>query len=397
MPMPLSIRMLVLFALMGATEMRAQAPDALYAVSNPLAGVFEFVEFDLGSGNVAVFQGVPISSISSAASACIDVGQGLYHFCTGNDLYSFDANNVLPASVNILPIWPGAEFTAMEHDPCSGQLIGILNDPPNLVDLVAYDLNTNQFNTILALPTTMYFLGGAQAAFDPVARLYLLQTAAGFLGVNVDSGTVVYDTPISVPAGLIGFGHLAYDCTDQRLLGTAVGDGVEGNYGKFLCELDPMTGMVSVVSTSPSPEGVWKPMLGSSTIDLGTDLFYWSGVDDLILGAQTGNGSMVYNTTATAGDLNLIEHFSGCACGLATVVPGQLASPLDLWPTLAADRIAVQGLIPGEALNILDVRGRIIRTLRATGERMEIDLAWLAPGSYFFGNGRSLHRFSVVR
>lgn len=360
-----------------------QSPASLYCVANPVPGTFQFASFELASGIVTPLQTIPIGTISSAASACIDTDRGTYHFCTGNALYSYDADNVLAPVVTTLPVPPTADFTAIEFDRCDSVFVGMLYDPPAQVDVVSYDPGTNQFTTLLALPTNTYLLGGAQADFDPATRLYLLQTAAGFIGVDVDQGVLVYDTPITVPSGLIGFGHLAYDCTTQRLVGTAVGTNAEGQYGKFICELDPATGVATILSNGPSQAGIWKPMLGSSTIDLGTGLFHWSVANDTIAGGSIASGLMNYVQAASVGDLNLIEHFSGCACALSTGLDEAAREPSwTVFPVPATDRLFIEGTDPGSPLLLLDARGRVV--LRATGQagRTPLDVSGLASGTY---------------
>ncbi len=366
-----------------ATGVGAQAPGNLYCMSNPSPGTFEFASFELATGLVTPLQTIPISTISSAASACIDLDRGTYHFCTGSTLYSYDADNVLAPVITPLPLPPTVDFTAIEFDRCDSVFIGILHDPPLQVDVVRYDPGTNQFTTLLALPPNTYLLGGGQADLDPATRLYLLQTAAGFIGVDVDQGVLVYDTPITVPSGLIGFGHLAYDCTTQRLVGTAVGTSPEGQYGKFMCELDPATGVATILSNGPSQAGIWKPMLGSSTIDLGTGQFLWSVASDTIAGGNISSGLMNYVQSASMGDLNLIEHFSGCACALSTGLDDGAQSPSwTVFPLPAADRLFIDGADAGAPLLLLDARGRVV--LRATGQagRTTMDVSGLAPGIY---------------
>ena len=386
---------IALIGVCSVVGVKAQSPGALYCITNPGPGVFEFAEFQLAGGAVTVLQTLPIGSISSAASACIDGDHGWYHFCTGSTLYSYDANNVATPVTTVLPVSPTADFTAIEFDPCDSVFIGIMYDPPGSIDIVRFDPIANQFSTVLPLFPTTYLPGGVQAAFDPVLRRYLVQTTTGFIGVDVDAGTFVFNTPITVPVGLSGFGHLAYDCTTQRLVGTAVGTGSEGGYGKFLCELDPVTGLVTELTASPSPDGIWKPMLGSSTIDLGTGLFHWSGAGGVVVGAQVVSGSMSYDQTSTSGELNLIEHFSTCACSISTGVQEALRPMLSVYPVPATDALIVEGTSVGSFLLILRADGSVARSVLSQGDTVRIPLAGLSAGVYFLRVDDRAIRFVV--
>lgn len=378
------IRILPLFPFLfrAPTGLQAQSSEALYLIHNPDPGEFSFARFDLPTGNVTDLESVPISGISSAASSCIDAVGERYLFCTGTTIISFDPDGVAAPVSTSLPLPAGANFFSIEYDPCDGVVLGILNHPPVEIALARFDPALGEFENIMALPTTTFFCAGCQAMFDPATRIYMLRYAGGFLGIDVDNGTTVYDTQIEELPDFTPMHHLAYDCEQELILGTSVGLGAKGETGKFLLELDPVSGDVTVLSGTPTQSGLMKPMIGGSCIDLGTGMFYWSGAGGVIVGAA-GDGDMIYDQTGSSAELFLIEHFSACNCSGANGISDPNTGPsLRLFPNPAQDRIQLQGTIAGRTFVIEDGTGRIARMGTSTAGNTDIGLAGCAPGIY---------------
>lgn len=382
--MTVLIRILVLFVLLlgAAPVLRAQSNDSLYFIRYAGIGEYFFSRFDLATGMVTDIEPVPLSAISSAGSSCIDPVRGRYHLSTGYSIITFNPDDAVAPVTTPLPVPSGANFFSIEYDPCDSVFMGVVSQPGVEITFVRFDPGPGEFVTMTSLPTNIAFCAGCQAMFDPSTRLYMVRYSHGFFGIDVDNGTIVYETPINNLPDFTPMHHLAYDCEQQLILGTAVGLGAKGEVGKFLLELDPATGDVTALSGTPTQSGLSKPMLGGSCIDQGTGIFYWAGAGGVIIGA-TGDGDMTYDQLASSGELYLIEHFSACSCSGATGISGTNVRPSPkLFPNPAQDHIRIEVTMAGGTFTIEDGTGRIVRMVTSTAGSTEINLAGCAPGVY---------------
>ena len=374
----------------------AQAVGHLYSIHNPSSGVFYFASTELSTGIVTDIEILPIGVISGFASACIDRNEDLYHFCTTTEIYSFDLNGVDPYSVRSIPLAPGASFFSIEYDPCDSSFIGIHNNYPNNVELVKLEKNSNTFQTIYSFPGFIAFCAGCQGMFDPAQRIYMMKNSNGIFGVDVQSGNLVYQHWIQDPIGFTALGHLAYDCQTNRILGTSIGTDTNGVAGKYLCELDPSDGIVSVLTQVPTQSGIFKPVLGGSCIDINNSEFYWSGMAGIITGASTLNGDMNYVQLTNSPEILLIEHYSGCNCSTTNITGRSATIPWTIYPNPAVGTLHISGIPPHSELRILDLNGMVLFSKRTVSDHLTIAVDQLSNGFYLVEvNGFAVKRFLV--
>jgi len=176
-----------------------------------------------------------------------------------------------------LPLSSGQDFGKIEYDPCHDRYLGLIGYGTDSLVLAAFTIGTSDFASITTIYPSPGFIMGEQAMLDPDARLYMIKMPDSFLGIDVDDGTVVYDTTIESITGYTQFSHVAYDCSKGQLFGTMVGPCPEGGTGKHLAQLNPSTGAVSIITAHCITSGLMKPALGGSAIDTATAVFYWSG------------------------------------------------------------------------------------------------------------------------
>jgi hypothetical protein len=374
-------RSLLAIAICLTFHVSGQNPNSVYYLANPTPGVWEFSELNTSTGVSAVLQTMPFSAINGAASSAIDFQNGYFHFCTTEMIYSMDLSSTLAIQTTYLPLAATAEFMAMEFDVCDSTFIGVVNDPPASISIERYDPVSNSFTPIMSLPNNTYFALGRQAEFDPNTRIYYLQTATDMIGVNVDLGTYAYNVPVVDPPNFNGTGHFAYNCITQQLIGTTVGTNSNGHYGKFICELDPSTGGISIITDLPTPLGLWKPMTGGSTIDLNTGLFYWSGNTDVMVGGDISSGIIAYSHASTTGSLNFIEHNSGCPCGLTTSVSETRGTGHSIFPNPTKGTLFIRDLAQNEPVYVHSLDGKLQHT-GSIGANGLLDLGKLEAATY---------------
>lgn len=363
----------------------------------------QFARYELATGLVTDMAPIPGVSVSGTTSVCIDGPGGRYILCTGTDIHAFDANDVDPPTAITLPMAATADLIGVQYDPCYNKYLGIVNDPPDSIVFASFDPVSLQFQTLAVLSSTSAFCIGCEAMFDPVSRLYMLRVGpANLLGIHADTGTIVYNTTIQTVPNSSPLNHLALDCQTDRILGTVVGPASDDpTVGKMLCELDPSTGTVTVLTSQPMDNGIMKPVFGGSTIDTSSGTFFWSAVNDEVVGANTVSGALNYLDTASLGDVFFIKHFSWCACtatNTADAPPGATPDGLRLRPDPTGTMVLIDGTRPGDVLEVVNSIGERIAVLRATAHTIEFRTTDLAPGTYIIraGVGRSA-RFVVAR
>lgn len=358
----------------------AQLSGSLFGIHNPQSGVFAFSSLDLSTMAISDIDTLPMGQISSMASGTVDTDQERFLFCTGTMLYMLDPYGLLPTTSVALPMAASAYFSNIEYDPCTASLFGFVLDAPDSVVFARYDLAANSFQSLLAMPTNMQFMMGAGSYVDPVNRVYGFENINSVMGIDIDLGTLLYDTPMIDPPGET-FGHLSYDCSSGQVLGTSFGTASEGGDGKWVSTVDPLTGVVTHLSNAHTPNALMKPAMTGSCVDQATGVFYWGGINGTWVGANTTTGSIVLDdVSAPLTPLYCVNHFSACACA-ATSVADESATDVHPYPQPASDVLNFPGV--RGPLVWVDASGRAVKVpMRRTGSGWQAEVSTLQPGIY---------------
>lgn len=358
----------------------AQLSGSLYGIHNPQSGVFAFSSLDLATMVISDIDTLPMGVISSMASGTVDTDQEKFLFCTGTTLYSLDPYGLLPTTSVMLPMAATAFFNFIEYDPCTASLFGFVNDPPDSIVFARYDLASNIFQSLLTMPGNMQFMMGAGSYIDPVNRVYGFENINSILGIDIDLGTLLYNTPMIDPPGET-FGHLSYDCSTGHVLGTSFGAASEGGDGKWVSTVDPLTGVVTHLSNAHTPNALMKPAMTGSCVDQATGVFYWGGVNGTWVGANTTTGNIVLDdVSAPLTPLFCVNHFSACACA-ATSMAGENSTDLHPFPQPANDMVTFPGV--RGLLVWFDAAGREVQVPQSRNSAGVVaDVSALIPGVY---------------
>lgn len=374
-----------------------QDPGKLYFIHANGNGPHAFASFDLNLAMKDALEPVVLNGFSSAMSSCVDPAHGTYILCTEQELRVFDPNGQVPMQTIALPLSSGQNFGKIEYDPCLDRYLGLISPGTNSLMLAAFTPGASDFVPITTIVPSPGFVMGEQAMFDPDERLYMIKVPGRFLGIDVDNGTVVYDTPIEELVGYTPFSHLAYDCSNGRLFGTMAGPCPEGGTGKHLAQLNPSTGDVSIITEHCITSGLMKPALGGSAIDTATAVFYWSGINGTIAGTHENSGALAYDESIATGEVFFMEHFSACGCDQSTGVASGTSIPVELDVRVAHDAIFVGGIVPGQELVVMDACGRVLSINRPEGSSASIGAAQFVPGAYIISNSGRVTRLVWTR
>jgi len=137
-------------------------------------------------------------------TAPISHGALIYAISTVRDLVSFDSATpgTLLSNVGISGLGAGEQLVGIDFRPSNGLLYGVSVDAGNVGRI--YSLNTTTGAATLAstLSTPLPVQPGYGTDFNPVVdRLRIVSTGGLNLRVNVDTGAVTIDTPLTYAAG----------------------------------------------------------------------------------------------------------------------------------------------------------------------------------------------------
>lgn len=320
----------------------AQLSNYIYALNNQSAGVVYFSRIEISTGLITNFQ-IAASGFSSSYSTCISERDEEYYFCTGNHLFTFDANSGNLLTTDTLPISSTSSFRNTQFNPCNGNIYGLLYNPSSGNSFVRFNPDNGLMVTISSLPSTFGGCVGCMATLDPIYDIYSLDTGNGLVGLDLNFGTIVYNSPkINLPGE--SFGHIALKCNTHQIIGTSA----NANLGvKYLSEIDPHTGIVTHISNNGWNTGVWKPLGGGDCINQYSGDYFYSGAGHLINGASTTSGNLIYNQTINSGELYFIQHFSECNCKVSEIKDNSTSLELLVFPSVFTESL---NITPGNSL-----------------------------------------------
>ncbi|WP_438962985.1 T9SS type A sorting domain-containing protein [Nonlabens sp.] len=176
--------------------------------------------------------------------------------------------------------------------PCSAQnnqLYGISrNSNPNVTYLATVDASNGFINDV---SSNSYAVGVANFSFtvDPNADIYYFTDSNSLIGIDLNTGTLVHQNPITTSQGTI-FQNFIYNELTQEIIGIERGGASSGVY---LSKIDPTTGVVTAISTTPFANTSAINMAGSA-LDLRRQ-WYHIFSQDRILSVDINTGAVVHN------------------------------------------------------------------------------------------------------
>lgn len=178
----------------------------------------------------------------------------------------------------------------------NNSLFGLLRTSnPAAIHLGSLDLSAGTFNQISpnSIATSFNITG---AALDPIAGTYFFLGTNGMFSVELDSGTVLSQVPLSNPIAPSNFDNFRFNTSNSTLYGLArryiQGSGPGQGYGElFLATANPNTGIITQIS----PQSVGESYaLQGNAIDPHLMVYYYSIASKFVgLDMYTG---LVYST-----------------------------------------------------------------------------------------------------
>jgi hypothetical protein len=374
------IFMLLLFVLgFSTSEAQQDLSNYIYTILQGEPSDHQLCRINVETDEVESLAVMPIEYFVSNFSVSVNVVDNRFYFSNGYELFTFDAENGMLLSTIPYDISETAEIFFIQYNWCDGQVYAILNDWPTEAMMVSIDPLTGVATDIIDVFTAAGFASGEPAMLDPAEDLFIYRTGSHVIGRNIYTGEIIFDTPPINISGEI-FGHMSYDCEKEMIIGTSANLNEEV---KYLAQMDPYEGVVEHIGTESWEMGFWKPYGGGNTINQAEGTYYYSGVESLIVGAETSTGNLAYDHFFGLEEFFHITHFSACDCVVTDVIDHQGDGNM-AYPNPTNGLIRIKSGDPIQSVQVFDAVGRKVEVSGVSRSRgFELDLSQHSEGIYF--------------
>jgi hypothetical protein len=299
----------LLVLVLSLHALHAQFNGAVYGVSSFNLSSHWFSRLDLTTGALTTLQQVPVTNLMSHHSSTTDHHSAFY-FCDGTHIYAFDPQTGAYTTTTLTI--PGSSiFMQIQFSPCDSLIYGIVKNWPSGYDFARYNTGSNSVYIIDSLPSVA-MVTGYGSAFDPVHQIYYNYANGQLTGIQTSAGQVVSDVTVTELPGQ-SLKHITYDCTHGRIVGTSVH---LTTHVTVLATVDPLTGIVSALSTTPWVNGYATPYFGGACVDQANGVYYYpAGNPDQVIGVDVQTGDTLSAQSTGVSTVRLVQHFSSCFCG----------------------------------------------------------------------------------
>lgn len=207
------------------------------------------------------------------------------------------------------------------------QIYGISrNSNPNVTYLATVNTFNGQINDI---SDTSYAIGVANFSFtvDPILGVYYYTDGNSFIGLDMNTGALVHQNPITTSQEPI-FQNFMYNEITQEIIGIERG-GFDS--GVYLSKIDPDTGVVTSISTSPFADTNTITVAGSA-LDL-QNQWYHIFSEDRILSVDIVTGDVLHNPLVDTSEFAFFNNLFFNAADRKLYAVGRNSSPAELFLT----------------------------------------------------------------
>ncbi|MFC4635533.1 T9SS type A sorting domain-containing protein [Dokdonia ponticola] len=239
-------------------------------------------------------------------------------------------------------------FFVLPNFAQNNQIYGISrNNNPN----VTYLATVNTFNgQISDISTTSYAIGVANFSFtvDPILGIYYFSDIDSFIGLDMNTGALVHQNPITTSQEPI-FQNFMYNEITQEIIGIERGG---ADSGVYLSKIDPATGIVTPISTSPFADTNTITVAGSA-LDLQKQ-WYHIFSDGRILSVDITTGTVVHDPVVDTSEFAYFNNLFFNAADRKLYAIGRNSTPAELFLTqidpITGDVITISPTSLGESL-----------------------------------------------
>ncbi|WP_299211718.1 T9SS type A sorting domain-containing protein [uncultured Dokdonia sp.] len=216
-------------------------------------------------------------------------------------------------------------FFVLPNFAQNNQIYGISrNSNPDVTYLATVNTINGQIGDI---SDTSYAIGVANFSFtvDPILGIYYFSDIDTFIGLDMNTGELVHQNAMTTSQEPI-FQNFMYNEITQEIIGLERG-GVDS--GVFLSKIDPATGVVTPISTSPFADTNTITVAGTA-IDL-QNQWYHVFSEDRILSVDISTGAVVHSPIVDTSEFAYFNNLVYNAADRKLYAIGRNNSPAELF------------------------------------------------------------------
>jgi hypothetical protein len=424
-------KLFILIAIFMAAKAQAQISNTFYGLARkntPNNEIF-LATINPSTGVVTNISPTSLSPIVNLTGAALDPYNNNYHFVGYNQMKTINLSTGLETNSVVInnPI-ANSYFDNFRFNHSDSTLYGLarryIYDSVTMTgygEVYLSTINTTTGTISQISPNSIgqgFALAGS--AIDPYQKIFYYSTGTNLVGVDMYTGLVYSNPPITIQGGGTNFDNFTYSCADTALYGLIRTNYFSYEYDSLIMDtiqildstaihlgrINPSTGVVSKISPTKLDQGGYTLNAGS-TIDPSTMTYYYNNGYQLV-GVSLLNGLKVSQQTInnTNGQFfELMRIQSNCYEAYKPIrqyVPTSVTSSLKqnniiIFPNPTTGMIELKNSNAVVKIEIFDMVGKLLLTQKINSMNQKVDVSNLQTGNYLFKAYSKSNQFDVLK
>jgi hypothetical protein len=424
-------KIFILIAIFVAAKVQAQISNTFYGLARkntPNNEIF-LATINPSTGLVTNISPTSLSPIVNLTGAALDPYNNNYHFVGYNQMKTINLSTGLETNSVVInnPI-ANSYFDNFRFNNSDSTLYGLarryIYDSVTMTgygEVYLSTINTTTGTISQISPNSIgqgFALAGS--AIDPYQKIFYYSTGTNLVGVDMYTGLIYSNPPISIPAGGTNFDNFTYSCIDTALYGLIRTNYFSYEYDSLIMDtiktldstaihlgrINPSTGVVSKISPTKLDQGGYTLNAGS-TIDPSTMTYYYNNGYQLVgVSLLTGlkvSQQIINNTNGQFFELMRIQ--SNCYEAYkpirqnapASVVSSLKQNNIIIFPNPTTGMIELKNSNAVVKIEIFDMVGKLLLTQKINSMNQKVDVSKLQMGNYLLKAYSKSNQFDVSK
>jgi hypothetical protein len=424
-------KIFILIAIFVAAKVQAQISNTFYGLARkntPNNEIF-LATINPSTGVVTNISPTSLSPIVNLTGAALDPYNNNYHFVGYNQMKTINLSTGLETNSVVInnPI-ANSYFDNFRFNNSDSTLYGLarryIYDSVTMTgygEVYLSTINTTTGTISQISPNSIgqgFALAGS--AIDPYQKIFYYSTGTNLVGVDMYTGLVYSNPPISIPAGGTNFDNFTYSCIDTALYGLIRTNYFSYEYDSLIMDtiktldstaihlgrINPSTGVVTKISPTKLDQGGYTLNAGS-TIDPSTMTYYYNNGYQLVgVSLLTGlkvSQQIINNTNGQFFELMRIQ--SNCYEAYKPIrqnAPASVTSSLKqnniiIFPNPTTGMIELKNSNAVVKIEIFDMIGKLLLTQKINSMNQKVDVSNLQTGNYLLKAYSKSNQFDVLK
>lgn len=424
-------KIFILIAIFVAAKVQAQISNTFYGLARkntPNNEIF-LATINPSTGLVTNISPTSLSPIVNLTGAALDPYNNNYHFVGYNQMKTINLSTGLETNSVVInnPI-ANSYFDNFRFNNSDSTLYGLarryIYDSVTMTgygEVYLSTINTTTGTISQISPNSIgqgFALAGS--AIDPYQKIFYYSTGTNLVGVDMYTGLIYSNPPISIPAGGTNFDNFTYSCIDTALYGLIRTNYFSYEYDSLIMDtiktldstaihlgrINPSTGVVSKISPTKLDQGGYTLNAGS-TIDPSTMTYYYNNGYQLVgVSLLTGlkiSQQIINNTNGQFFELMRIQ--SNCYEAYKPIrqnAPASVTSSLKqnniiIFPNPTTGMIELKNSNAVVKIEIFDMVGKLLLTQKINSMNQKVDVSKLQMGNYLLKAYSKSNQFDVSK